>query len=41
MDAKMILSLELNPKKEFWVELVNIGDTRRCFSIDNITMRSG
>jgi hypothetical protein len=40
MDAKIIMTLELNPKKEFWVELVNIGDTRRCFSIENITMRA-
>ena len=40
LDAKIIMSLELTPKKEFWVELVNIGDTRRCLSIENITMRA-
>ncbi len=40
MDAKIIMSLEVTPKKEFWVELVNIGDTRRCLSIENITMRA-
>jgi len=40
MDPQIIMSLELNPKKEFWVELVNIGDKRRCLSIDNITMRA-
>ncbi len=40
MDPQMIMSLELNAKKEFWVELVNIGETRRCMSIENITMRA-
>ncbi len=40
MDAKIIMTLELTAKKEFWVELVNIGDMRRCLSIENITMRA-
>ena len=40
LDAKLIMSIEVTPKKEFWVELVNIGDTRRCLSIENITMRA-
>ena len=40
MDAKIIMTLELNPKKEFWVELVNIGDTRRCLSVENLTLRA-
>jgi hypothetical protein len=34
------MSLELNSKKEFWIELVNIGDTRRCLSIENIALRA-
>lgn len=40
IDAKIIMSLELNSKKEFWIELVNIGDTRRCLSIENIALRA-
>lgn len=40
MDDKIIMTLELNAKKEFWVEMANIGDMRRCLSIENITMRA-
>jgi hypothetical protein len=40
IDAKIIMSLELNSKKEFWIELANIGDTRRCLSIENISLRA-
>jgi hypothetical protein len=40
IDAKVIFSLELTAKKEIFVEAVNIGDTRRCLSIENISMRT-
>jgi len=40
IDSKMILSLELTAKKEIFVEIVNIGDVRRCLSIDGISMRT-
>ena len=40
IDAKIILSLELTAKKEAFVEIVNLGDTRRCLSIENINLRT-
>jgi hypothetical protein len=40
IDAKLILSLELTPKKEIFVEVVNMGDIRRCLSIENISLRT-
>ena len=39
IDSKLILSLELTPKKEIFVEVVNMGDIRRCLSIENISVR--
>lgn len=40
VDAKIILSLELTPKKEIFLQILNLGDTRRCLAIDHIYMRS-
>jgi len=40
IDAKVILSLELNSKKELFLEVINLGDTRRCLSIENISFRT-
>jgi TonB-like protein len=40
IDAKVIYSLELTPKKEAFVEVLNLGDVRRCLSVENISMRS-
>ncbi len=39
IDAKIILSLELTAKKELFVEVINMGDIRRCLSIESISMR--
>lgn len=40
IDAKIIFSLELTSNKEIFVEVVNMGDIRRCLSIENISMRT-
>jgi hypothetical protein len=40
IDAQIVLSLELTPKKEVFVEVVNMGDIRRCLSIENISLRT-
>ncbi len=40
IDAKVIFSLEFTPKKELFLEVVNMGDTRRCLSIENISFRT-
>jgi hypothetical protein len=40
IDAKMFLALELTPKKEAFVEILNLGDTRRCLPIENMSMRT-
>jgi hypothetical protein len=40
IDAKVIFSLELTPKKELFLEVVNLGDTRRCLSIENVSFRT-
>jgi hypothetical protein len=40
IDAKVILSFELTLKEEIFVEVVNMGDIRRCLSIENISMRT-
>jgi hypothetical protein len=40
IDAKVIFSLELTPKKELFLEVVNMGDTRRCLSIENVSFRT-
>ncbi len=40
IDAKVIFSLELTPKKEIFIEVLNLGDVRRCLTIDNIGMRT-
>jgi hypothetical protein len=40
IDAKIILSLELTPNKEIFLEILNLGDTRHCLAIDHVYMRS-
>jgi len=40
IDASIILSFELTPKKECFVEILNMGNVRRCLTIDNIYMRT-
>jgi hypothetical protein len=40
IDSKIILSFELTPKKEIFLEILNMGDTRRCLTTDNIYMRT-
>jgi Gram-negative bacterial TonB protein C-terminal len=40
IDAKIILSLELTAKKEAFVEILNLGDARRCLSIENMNLRT-
>ena len=40
IDAKIIFSLEFTPKKELFLEVVNMGDTGRCLSIENISFRT-
>jgi len=40
IDAKVIFSLEFTPKKEVFLEVVNMGDTGRCLSIGNISFRT-
>lgn len=39
IDAKIIISLELTPKKEAFLEVLNLGDIRRCINIENIHLR--
>jgi hypothetical protein len=40
IDAKVIMSFELTPKKEIFLEIVNLSDARRCLSIENISMKT-
>ncbi len=40
IDAKIVLSFELTPQKEFFLEVLNLGDIRRCLSIEDISMRT-
>ena len=40
IDAKVIFSLELTPKKEIFLEILNMGNTRRCLAVDNIYLRT-
>jgi hypothetical protein len=40
IDAKIIISLELTLKKEVFLEVLNLGDIRRCIDIGNIHIRS-
>jgi TonB-like protein len=40
IDSKIILSLELTARKEAFVQILNLGDIRRCLSIANITLRT-
>ncbi|HVN80795.1 MAG TPA: hypothetical protein VMW38_17515 [Terriglobia bacterium] len=40
IDSNIILSLELTPKKECFVEILNMGKTRRCLTVDNIYLRT-
>ncbi|MCI0721445.1 MAG: energy transducer TonB [Acidobacteria bacterium] len=40
IDAKIIFSLELTAKKEIFVEVINMGDIRRCLSIESINLRT-
>jgi len=40
IDSKIILSLELTAKKEAFLEILNMGDIRRCLSIENIILRT-
>src|SRR5262245_60594059 len=40
IDSKIILSFELTAKKEAFVQILNLGDIRRCLPIENITLRT-
>jgi Gram-negative bacterial TonB protein C-terminal len=40
IDSKIILSFELTAKKEVLIEILNLGDIRRCLFIENITLRT-
>jgi hypothetical protein len=40
IDSKIILSLELTAKKEAFIEILNLGDIRRCLSIENLILRT-
>jgi hypothetical protein len=40
IDAKLILMLELTPQKEIFVEVLNLGDARRCLNIENLVVRT-
>jgi hypothetical protein len=40
IDAKIIISLDLTLKKEVFLEVLNLGDIRRCIDIGNIHIRS-
>jgi Gram-negative bacterial TonB protein C-terminal len=40
IDAKVIYSFELTPKKEAFIEVLNLGDVRKCLSVENISMRT-
>src|SRR5262245_36650519 len=40
IDAKVIFSLEFTAKKELFLEVVNMGDTGRCLTVENISFRT-
>lgn len=40
IDSKLIVTLELTPQKEIFIEMLNIGDNRRCLNIDRFFARN-
>src|SRR5262245_32367970 len=40
IDANVIFPLDLTAKKEVFLEIINMGDTRRCLSIENVSFRT-
>jgi len=40
IDAKVVFSLEFTAKKEIFLEVINIGDTQRCLTVENISFRT-
>lgn len=40
IDEKLVLTLELTPKKEIFIDVINMGDSRRCMSIENLVART-
>lgn len=40
VDSTILFAFELNPSREAFIEVINLGETRRCFSVDRIYMRT-
>lgn len=40
IDSNLVIRLELTSKKEIFIEMINLADTRRCLVIDKIFARS-
>ena len=40
VDSEMLFAFELTPAKEAFVEIINLGEKRRCLSVERITMRT-
>lgn len=40
VDSTILFAFELNPSREAFIEVINLGETRRCLSVDRIFMRT-
>ena len=40
VDSEMLFAFELTPTQEAFVEILNLGENRRCLSVERITMRT-
>lgn len=40
LDSKILFAFELTSNEEIFVEVINLGESRRCLSIDQISMRT-
>jgi len=40
LDSKILFAFELTSNEEIFVEVINLGESRRCLSIDQISMRN-
>ena len=40
VDSQILFAFELTPSQEVFIEVINIGETRRCLSVERISMRT-
>ena len=40
VDSTMLFAFELTPNREAFIEIINIGENRRCLSVERISMRT-